>query len=226
MIIMFFSFLTERAEQTVLDAVDRFVDRELAHRFERTGAEGSEFVEIVRQNTQVLLKATEELVQRQADIWAGALAEVDRRRAEAEERLQKRLTAALETALERTLESHTVRVAALEQQAVERSSDLLQCLTGLVTLVRDTGREQQTALSQITQGMGEHTEALTRLLEGEQHLLKLQDALNKNLTTLAGAGSFEQAVHSLTAAVHLLTAYLMPNVEARAAGTRRPGAAA
>jgi biopolymer transport protein ExbB/TolQ len=226
MALMFLGFVVERAEQNVLDAVDRYAERELAHRFERTGAEGGQFVEVVRQNTQVLLKATEELVQRQADVWAEALHEVDRRRAEAEERLHKRLTASLEEALERTLEMHARQLIALEQQAKERGAELLQRLTTLATTVREASREQQTALAQISRNMGDHAAALSQLLEGEQQLLQLQDALNRNLTSLAGAGSFDQAVHSLTAAIHLLTAYLVPNPESKAAVVKRPGAAA
>src|SRR5262249_57583182 len=73
MLLMFLSFLVERAEQGVLDMVDRYADAQLAHRFERTGPEGSEFVAVVRQNTAVLLRATEQLVQRQADIWTDTL---------------------------------------------------------------------------------------------------------------------------------------------------------
>src|SRR5205814_837286 len=60
MVTMFFSFVVERAEQGVLEEVDLHVDRCLAHRFERTGAEGGEFIAVIRQNTLVLLKATEQ----------------------------------------------------------------------------------------------------------------------------------------------------------------------
>ncbi len=226
MILMFLSFMTERAEQSVLDAVDQYIDRELAHRFERTGPEGGEFIEVVRQNTQVLLKTTEQLVQRQADVWAKALAEVDQRRAEAEQRQQDRLSTAVESALERTLETHAQRLAALEKQFVERGANLLQGLTSLATVVRDAGQDQQKSLGQVSQRLGDHTEALSQLLEGEQQLLRLQETLGQNLSALAGAGNFEQTVHSLTAAIHLLTAYLVPNPEAKAAIHKRPGAAA
>ncbi len=49
-------------------------------------------------------------------------------------------------------------------------------------------------------------EALAKVQEGEKQLLRLQELLNQNLSTLAGTGAFEQAVNSLTAAIHLLTA--------------------
>jgi hypothetical protein len=63
------------------------------------------------------------------------------------------------------------------------------------------------------------------LQEGDKHIRRLQETLNQNLATLAGSGTFEQALHSLTAAIHLLTA------RAPVAGgphriINRPGAAA
>jgi biopolymer transport protein ExbB/TolQ len=202
---MFFSFLVERAEQSVLESVDAFVDRHLAHRFERAGAEGGPFVEVVAQNTQVLLRATEQLVQRQAEVWARTQDEVNRRQAEAEKHQQERLTAALEAALERTLQSHAQRAAALEKQAVDQSGELLKHLAALARAVRDTGKEQQAGLGRIAEGLAAQAEALARLQDGEKQLLRLQEVLNQNLAALAGAGAFEEAVHALTAAVHLLT---------------------
>jgi hypothetical protein len=49
-------------------------------------------------------------------------------------------------------------------------------------------------------------EVLTKIQECEKHLIRLQEILNQNLSALSGAGAFEQAVNSLTAAIHLLTA--------------------
>jgi biopolymer transport protein ExbB/TolQ len=227
MVTMFLSFLVDRIEQGVLQEVDRYADAQLAHRFERTGAEGSEFVAVVRQNTQVLVKATELLVQKQAEVWAQAFAEADRRRAEAEQRQQQILARALEAMLERTLETHTRRLAELEKQVVQQSTDLMERLATFATALRDSTRDQQANLVQVIQSVTGHAEALGRLQDGEKQLLKLQEGLNQNLAALAGAGAFEQAVHSLTAAVHLLTARAVP---LPSGGTsrlgQRPGAAA
>jgi hypothetical protein len=228
MITMFCSFLVERAEQSVLEAVDQYADQQLAHRFERTGPEGGEFVAVVRQNTQVLLQATEQLVQRQADIWAMALDQADKRRREAEDRQQQRLTAGLETAMEGTLETHARRLAALEKEVIEQSSSLVDRMATLAAAVRETGREQLNALVEASHGLASQADAISRLQDSEKHLLRLQDVLNQNLAALAGAGAFEDAVQSLTAAIHLLTARgngAMPTAES---GRRlpRPGAAA
>ena len=50
MITMFCSFLTERVEGGVLEEVDRFIDRELAHRFQRVDADLGPLSEGLRQN--------------------------------------------------------------------------------------------------------------------------------------------------------------------------------
>ena len=70
MITMFVSFLVERDEQGVLDAVDRTVDRCLAHRFQRGGTDAGPFAQAVQQNTQALLASMDQLIQRQAELWA------------------------------------------------------------------------------------------------------------------------------------------------------------
>ena len=61
-------------------------------------------------------------------------------------------------------------------------------------------------LRQVAQSVAAQTQALAALQDGEKHLLRLQETLQHNLAALNGAGAFEQAVHSLTAAIHLLTA--------------------
>jgi biopolymer transport protein ExbB/TolQ len=228
MLLMFVTFLVERLEQGVLEAVDRYADEQLAHRFERTGPEGGEFVEVVRHNTDVLVQATGQLVERQAEVWARALGEAERHWAEAGAQQQERLTAALETALQRSLESHQQRLNELEQRALERYTAVLNHIGGLAQSLRDAGREQQAALAQAVQGVAAQAEALAALQQNEGQLARLQEALHRNLEALAGAGAFEEAVHSLTAAIHLLTARAggLPAAGAPPRVGPRPGAAA
>jgi biopolymer transport protein ExbB/TolQ len=208
MVVMFVSSVVERTEQGILDAVDRFVDRELAHRFERGGRQESELLGLVRRHTESLLQGMEKLVEQQTDLWAKAMEEADRRRLQAEHEQQERLASALTSALERTLETHAQRLAQLEKQAVEGSTTFTRQLTELVTSVRDSQREQQ--------------QALARLQEGDTQLRQLEQTLNQNLAALHNTGTFEEALHSLTAAIHLLTARAAP----RSDGTLRPPAGA
>jgi hypothetical protein len=227
MVTMFLSFLLDRAEQGVLLAVDRYADEQLAHRFERPAGEGGEVVEIVRQNTNVLVQATEQLVQKQADVWAKAFAETQRQRAEVEQRQQKMLLGALETMLERTLETHAKRLANLEKALVEQSKDLLGRMAAFAEGLRESGREQQETLTRLVENVNAQAEALAHLQAGETQLVKVQEVLAQNLNVLAGAGAFEEAVHSLTSAIHLLTArtVALPSGGTSRLG-QRPGAAA
>jgi biopolymer transport protein ExbB/TolQ len=206
MLVMFLSFIVERLEQRLLEAVDRWIDRELAHRFERTGSAGSEVVESMRQQGQAILQATEQLVEKQAAIWAKALDEANRRRADMEADFRKQLGAALESALERTQEAQSRRLADQEKQAAGPTAALVDKLG---------------ALAKVADGLKSQAEVLGRLQDGEKQLVRLQQQLQENLASLADAGAFQQAVHSLTAAIHLLTA------QASQSGmSRRPGAAA
>ena len=206
MMLMFVNFLVDRVEQKTLIAVDRYVDQQIAHRFERSGPEGVDLNTLLRQNSQTLLKTTESLVERQAAIWARTMDKADRQWTEAGQKQQERLSAALEAALERTVAGHNQRLIELERQSMERSKALFDGLTALASVLRDTGREHQNALAKVTERLSTQAETLARIQEGESQLIRLQESLQQNLATLAGTGSFEQAVQSLTAAIHLLTA--------------------
>jgi biopolymer transport protein ExbB/TolQ len=206
MIVMFLSFLVERDEQGVLDAVDRAIDACLAHRFQRVGADAGPFVQAVRDNSKALLDSIGGLVQRQAELWAAAVEAIDRRAEEAHARPREQMIEALETGLDKTLQTHAERLAALESKAVEHIARLVDQVAALAAAVRDTGREQQAALTHAAEAVAAQAAAISRLQEGENNLVHLQAVLHQNLAALASTSNFEQAVHALTAAAHLLTA--------------------
>lgn len=207
MITMFCSFVVERMEQNLLETVDRIAERELAHRFERVGGnDGGEYLGIARQQTQVLLKAVEQLVQTQAEVWAKTFEKTHQHQTRAAEQQQAHVAQGLKTALETTLDAHQRRLSALEKQAIDQGAGLMERMTALANAIRDTGREQRDALAKVVAGLSGPLETLAKVQEGEKHLIRLEEALSQNLSVLAGAGAFEQAVNSLTAAIHLLTA--------------------
>jgi hypothetical protein len=203
MITMFCTFLVERAEQSVLDEVDRYVEAQLAHRFVRRVADGGPSFEALEAHSRGVMAVAESLVRRQADVWAESLAG-------AEKRAAGKLAVALDEALERTLKAHTARLAEAEKRTAEQGRQLFEQMTQLAAAVRDTAREQQVALTRVADGVIAQATVLSQLQQGEKNLVQLQTALQQNLNALAGAGAFEQAVHSLTAAIHLLTSRVMP----------------
>jgi hypothetical protein len=197
MILMLCCSLVERVEQGVLETVDAYIDAQLAHRFERSGPESSQFVDALRQNTQILLKATEQLVDRQASLWSRSLEKADRAWNETGHKQQQLMTAGLGEALESTLNRHTQRLVHLEEKLQSRNQTLIEGIT------------------QVAQALSKQTDTLMKLQEGEAQMVRLQESLSQNLATLAGAGTFEEAVQSLTAAIHLLTTRVVPGGQAR-----------
>jgi len=205
MILMLCSSLIERLEQGILEKVDAYIDAELTHRFERTGPESTQFVDALRQNTQVLLKATEKLVERQASVWSRSLEKADRAWNETGHKQQQQLSVGLAEALENTLNRHTQRLVQLEEKLLGRNQGLVQ------------------GMAQVAQALGKQSETLMKLQEGEAQLLRLQETLNQNLAALASSGTFEEAVQSLTAAIHLLTTRVVPGSQG-ARAVQRPAA--
>jgi biopolymer transport protein ExbB/TolQ len=206
MVAMFLTYLVEKQEQAVLEAIDHIIDRQLAHRFQHeTQAEGP-FADAVRQQTRAVVEVVEGLVKKQAELWAGALGEPERRVAQLHERLQAQMTQALATALEQTMQLHAQRLGEMEQKTTAGAGQLLQQLSSLAGTIRETGQEQRASLVQVAEGIAGQATVLGRLQQDAENLVHLQAVLHQNLAALAGAGSFEQAVHTLTAAVHLLTA--------------------
>lgn len=217
MVLMFFTSTTERVEQRVLEDVDSFVDLHLAHRFVRPEGDTGPFVAALEQQSSVLLSATDEVVRRQADVWAKTLDAAERRWAEAEERQHAKLASSLEAALERTEASHEARLDALRRQTEASTAGLLPPLIAMTEALRQHHEGQQALLQQLDV----FAAALGRLHEDEGRLGALQQLLQQNLAAVTSTGSFEEAVHSLTAAVHLLTAKTTTG-----SGWRRGGEAA
>lgn len=197
MMLMFFSFLIERFEQNILQQVDAYVDAELAHRFERAGPESSPIIEALRLNGQNLVRTTEQLVEKQAAIWAQSMEQLSRRWTEAAPQQFEQMRQALEQSLSATLTKHSQLLRQSEEQFVARTKEVLDGLTTTAANLR-----LQTA-------------ALTQVQENEAQLLRLQEALNNNLAAVANTGAFDQAVQSLTAAIHLLTTRVGPAALAR-----------
>jgi biopolymer transport protein ExbB/TolQ len=223
MVTMFCSFVVERAEQNLLETVDRIAEKELAHRFERTGGDGGDYIAFARQQTQILLKAVEHLVQRQAEIWAKTFDKTVQQQTRAAEQQQAQLTQGLKAALDTTLQEHQRRLSTMEKQALDQGAGLMERIAALAGAIRDTGREQRDALAKVTAGLSGPLEVLAEVQEGEKQLIRLQEVLQQNLSTLAGAGAFEQAVNSLTAAIHLLTARAGPLTHPLSPGGRGQG---
>jgi len=199
--LMFAQFLTERAENGLLEQVDHRVDAELVGRFEQLAPAASGQLVAVRRMAESVLQAADGLVRRQAEIWQASIEAAGQRWTRMAETSGKQLQAALAGALDESLQKHAAKLVEAEQSAAGQNhrhwDQVQQALT----------RSAEAAVS-LHGALGGQAEVLGRAVEATGDVVRLEDALNRNLAELAGARNFEQTVISLAAAIHLLNGRL------------------
>lgn len=210
MILMFATFTCERLEQGTLEQVDAYVEKNLAHRFERTGADAGPFVKALQEHTQLMLNTTGQLVEKQSQIWSRSLELAETRWNNAIQTQQNQMAEAIGQALTFALTRHGERLAELETKLIARSQALIDGVSTMAKVLQETNEQHRQSLGEIVQRMSMQAETLARVQDGEAHLIRLQDSLQNNLNVLANTGSFDEAVQSLTAAIHLLTSRVQP----------------
>jgi hypothetical protein len=123
---------------------------------------------------------------------------------------QEKLAAGLAQALDAALTRFGQRIVETEKKLLERQQAFLETLAKLTVSMKENGRDHQLALARLTDAIGLAIEMITKTHSNEAQLVKLQEALSQNLALLANSATFEQAVESLTAAIHLLTTRVNP----------------
>jgi hypothetical protein len=143
----------------------------------------------------------EQLVIRQSEVWQESLEVAQQRWGGMAETAGQHLQTTLAAALGESLKTHAQHLAAAEQATAEKNHrywdqvhrSLAQAAEGIAAV--------QTSL--VRQG-----EVLGRAVQAAGEVTRLEDALNRNLSALAGSKNFEETVVSLAAAIHLLTSRL------------------
>ncbi len=200
-VLMFAQFRIGQSESGLLDMVDRRTEAELIGRFEQSTSHDDGQQAAIRRMTETLLKANDRLVSRQIELWRGSMETAQKRWAETTGASAGQLKAALSGALADSLKTHAGHLAAAERESAEQNRqhwDRVQ--RALVQSGETSGAMQRTVVRQ--------SEALARAIEATGQVVKLEEALNRNLSALSGAANFEQTVMSLAAAIHLLNGRL------------------
>jgi hypothetical protein len=179
MVLMFVHFSVERAENSLLERVDRRMQQEFAGRFAVVPAGGDGQVVAMRRMAETILQSTEVLLRRQAELWQASV-----------------------------------------DGAAKRWTQMSE----------EAGGQVKSAMSAATAELAQRAEVLERAVAAAGEVTRLEDALNRNLTTLAGAKHFEQTVLSLAAAVNMLSARLaespVPTASVKLQPSRRTAHAA
>ena len=194
LLLMFAYFFTQGMESRLLEEVDRRATAELEGRFEYVSASPDGQLVAVRRMAEAVIEATELLVHRQAELWQHSMEAAGVRWAGMAAAAGEQLQDALAGSLGDTLQTGAQQLAAAAAVAVEQN--------------QQTHAEQTAAMGSLQEAMGRQAEVLGRAVEATGKVAGLEETLNRNLATLAGAQHFEQTVTSLAAAIHLLNGRL------------------
>jgi hypothetical protein len=150
---------------------------------------------------ETMLQAAEVLVQRQTELWQASMEAAAARWTQMASTAGERLQASLSSALTESLKTFAQHMATAEHANAERGRQQW-----------DETRQLQVQGLRLVGGLqaeiGRQAEILQRAVEAAGEVTRLEDALNRNLATLAGAKHFEQTVLSLAAALNLFGARL------------------
>jgi biopolymer transport protein ExbB/TolQ/uncharacterized protein YukE len=201
MVLMFIQFAIDRWESQVLTAVDDRITAELAGRFEAIGSVSDPQIAAVQRMGLAVVKATEQLVQKQVELWQRALSSAHDEWQRISRQSTEQMQHALGTALSQSLAQHAAHLAKSEQASAEQLTQRWeQWQTALSHNARLLHAQQ---VEMVKQG-----ELMTQAIRAAGDVVQLERALNDNLSALSGAKNFEDTVMSLSAAIHLLNARL------------------
>lgn len=201
MLLMFLHFFVDRAENSLLESVDRQVEDDLFDHFPCVPAGPDGQVAAMRHMAEVMIGVADRLIQRQTELWQASMDTAAARWNGTAEAAGGQLTRAMAAALGESLKNHALQLATAEQSAAEQNRRHWDKLAQAQT-------QHVQALAAIQTGLVQQAEVLERAVKASGEVSKLQDALNRNLTALAGAKHFEQTVQGLAATIHLLNARL------------------
>jgi len=213
MVLMFVHFFVDQAETTLLAAVDCTVEREVAEYLPSAPAggdpqAGAPQIAAMRRMAEVMVAATDRLIERQAKLWQASMEAAATRWSGMADASATNLT----RALDESLQHHAQRLAASEETIAAQGR-------GQWEKVAQGQLQHVQGLAAMQAAMAQQAETLHRVVEATHDVEKLEDALNRNLSALAGAKNFEQTVLGLAAAIHLLTASMEQGARSGGSGS-------
>ncbi len=229
MVLVFSAFVVERSEQQLLVRVEEYAMRRLATLFplESKPQQGL-LASAESQAAHNLLERSEQLVNAQTEMWQDAMEALRQRWMQTLEGQQTALESALTQGMSATLEDHATQLsqirgeflhgyqtvannlASMHQEWTSQNDQLVNAVSREVAGWQTDMQETTGALTRQSDQLQSQGETLLRIVEQEEQLGRLQNRLTENLQAIQSAEVFEETLHSLSAAVHLLTARAKP----------------
>lgn len=202
MFTMFGKFLTERTDRGIDARIDRIVERELENRFEVKAANLSPLMATIDAANKEFHAAVQGALAGQVESWSAALEALfdrfEQRQKNEEQRWEKTL-ATLQDRYTKHESSANENLKKILLVADERHDQHL----GQIQLVLEQAAQFSTHAAALA-------ESLNGIATGEGQLADTQKALSNNLKLLHETHQIDDALHGLTAAIHLLTARNTP----------------
>ncbi|MEX0715846.1 MAG: MotA/TolQ/ExbB proton channel family protein [Planctomycetaceae bacterium] len=201
LVLVFASFFVERGEQSVLADVEDLGIQRILTLFPETAPQSATdpLLRAESQAAERLIERTDALVERQMRLWEESLEATRSRWLDTLARQQQAFDESLHKGMAATLSDHGGQLAEGRTQFLDAlaavSNDLAENLGG----ARESAREMLVELRR--QG-----EILLQIVGEEQQLVRLEGRLAENLDAIRAVERFDETLHSLNAAVHLLTA--------------------
>jgi biopolymer transport protein ExbB/TolQ len=195
---MFSMFVCERIERGIVRSIDRLAERELLHRFEVHDPQVAPFLSAMQSAHEQSLRAMGTTLQRLIGVWTEALETLfqrfDSRQQQEVSGWEKSLLALEQRhqAYDAGREERLRQVLALVDSRQERNQVEIRAMLAQVISLKDD--------------LAKYVAALQNIAGGEGKLVELQATLAANLRVLHQTQQIDEALHGLSAAIHLLTA--------------------
>ncbi|MGL4594625.1 MAG: MotA/TolQ/ExbB proton channel family protein [Thermoguttaceae bacterium] len=197
-VLYFVKFVVYRDESLFLSEVERLVDDELRGRFElASNRSESTDVVAVRNMFETVSESIKQLMSRQAEMLEQSLSLANRRFADITGKSTETLTNSFRLAMEESLTKHAASICETEKAILGLSE-------GTTLKFCDAIQRQTKEMVALQESTTKQTAMIREVVGAGEHLIKLEEQLHHNLSTLAQVGHFEETVNSLAAAIHLL----------------------
>ena len=197
MVTMFLMFLCERTERGLMRTVDRHVEREVVNRFEVREQQFEPFLDVLQSVHESALQAFANSVQRQFEKWGGNF-ETLLQRFDAH---QQQSALAWQNALAMLQQTHEAYATSSELR-LDNTLNMIDAAENKHLLAVQKILHEAATFRQELAGFAHAFDSLSR---GEGRLVEIQGVLSDNLRVLQQSGQIDEALHGLTAAIHLLT---------------------
>ena len=220
--LVFASFVVERFEQQVLADVEQVGIRRIAPVFSTLTADDAD--PLLRAETQAasqLLERSEALIAEQTQLWNEQLEQLRERWMTTLQTQTESLNTRLTESTDNTVSSHAEYLAQMQaamltsyEQAgdrlVGRFAEMNAQVSAKIDAWKNAMQESTLASAEQMEALHSQGQMLLQFFERDDRLVRMEQDLIKNLEAVRAAETFEETLHNLTAAVHLLTARSRP----------------